>query len=519
MKLTAINKPFLYYLIIFLIPIINLSLMTTNFGIGITPDSVNYLSASNSFIANGSFVEFNGQPLSHWPPLFPIILSIISVLEIDPLSSMININGVILGITSIMSFYFVRSVTQSNIYALVTGLLVSTGPPLMYISSKLWSEPLFTLLTFSTIILLVKYLKSSLITMLVFLGTLCSLAFLQRYAGVTLILTSSVIIFKHSKELVRTRIFHITIFGIIACTPVSIWIIRNLINNATVSGERFYSISKLYHSTKLAFSEIGSFIIPKEFILDLQIIDKNAYSIVVFGVGLTIIVYAFYITTSSLLITNKKTELEQNIISLFIIVYFFFIIYALLTACCVQRLFAPIYPMIIIFFVISIYRLLEKYNTEHKEYLFSFLLITFIFLASNIYSNVKSILEFNEKGFGITGKTWKNKSLINYLNKLNNKSDTCIYSNGAFEIFFHTNIKCVRFVAMKKPYYHDIQIDTRSKIINTIRKENKQKILFVWFNNLRENRFYDIESIKLYFETSQLFKSSDGSVYEIIVNE
>jgi len=98
------------------------------------------------------------------------------------------------------------------------------------------------------------------------------------------------------------------------------------------------------------------------------------------------------------------------------------------------------------------------------------------------------------------------------------RDEICVYSNGPDVVFYLADIKCVRNAAIKRPYYHEIQVDTREKVIAEI-KGNTQKVLFVWLNEVRTGRFFNIEYLKDNFDIISLSESDDGNVYEIVVNK
>jgi hypothetical protein len=212
---------------------------------------------------------------------------------------------------------------------------------------------------------------------------------------------------------------------------------------------------------------------------------------------------------------ENNVDNEKNIIPLFIIIYTSFIIYVMLTACCADRFFAPLYPIMILFIIISMHKILNQYSHKCQKRLVVIIFITCSLLLANAAVAVKRALVFKENGAGMTGEVWKNNIVLNYSNNLKNKDEFCIYSNGPYYVYFYTDVKCVRPAAEKMPYYHAIQIDTRDKVISEI-KESQKKVIFVWLNNLENERFYNVDTFYDDFVVIELFESIDGNVYEIV---
>ena len=53
---------------------------TSRFGIGISPDSVNYISCARELIKGNGFISYDGTPFTLWPPLYPTLLGILGLL-------------------------------------------------------------------------------------------------------------------------------------------------------------------------------------------------------------------------------------------------------------------------------------------------------------------------------------------------------------------------------------------------------------------------------------------------------
>ena len=58
-------------------------LYATAHGVGITPDSVSYASSAQSFASSFSFTQFDGLPLTLFPPGFPAVLGVFLALGLS----------------------------------------------------------------------------------------------------------------------------------------------------------------------------------------------------------------------------------------------------------------------------------------------------------------------------------------------------------------------------------------------------------------------------------------------------
>jgi hypothetical protein len=113
-------------------------------GFLLTSDSLQYLSASQSFSQNGKFLSPDGSYYSYWPPLFPIILSFFK----QPQSALIWVNIVCKIILMIVLFKVANTFIKDSLFkiAFITASLL--GVHVEMVSVFVWSELVFMMLIF-----------------------------------------------------------------------------------------------------------------------------------------------------------------------------------------------------------------------------------------------------------------------------------------------------------------------------------------------------------------------------------
>ena len=120
-------------------------LYTKHSGIGISPDSVVYLSTARNIHLNGSITEFDGMHLADFPAFYPIFLSIFMfITRLDPLLFAPVLNGCLFAIIIYLSGwvmeYFIHP-SKWRKYIILSFIVIS--PCLLEVYSMLWSETLF----------------------------------------------------------------------------------------------------------------------------------------------------------------------------------------------------------------------------------------------------------------------------------------------------------------------------------------------------------------------------------------
>ena len=130
-------------------------------GIGISPDSVTYLSAARHIGHGLGFKSFDLLPVVDFPAGYPFFLTVISFFtRLDPLQFAPWLNGVLFGILlyicgGIMNGFY----KSSGWYKRVLLLCILLSPALQEVYSMLWSETIFLLLVLFFIISMSDYLR------------------------------------------------------------------------------------------------------------------------------------------------------------------------------------------------------------------------------------------------------------------------------------------------------------------------------------------------------------------------
>ena len=207
-------------------------LFTRHSGIGISPDSVAYLSTANNIREHFSFTDFNGLPLVDFPLGYPSLLAIISfvsgiaVITIVPVLNCILFSAVIL-LTSIIVEGHQK---KSSLYKAAFLALLACSPFLLEVYAMLWSETLFLFLTLLFIVMLRGYLRTYSVFHLMIAAVIAAIAFVTRYAGICLLATGIFMILFNGEIPNDKKIKHLFLFALTGCSLVLINLLRN--NNA-----------------------------------------------------------------------------------------------------------------------------------------------------------------------------------------------------------------------------------------------------------------------------------------------
>ena len=209
-------------------------LYTSYSGVGLSPDSLMYASAADSFQAHGNFMTFNKTPITFFPVFYPFFLGMIQFVS--------RVNAVGAG-TFINSFLFAsvvfttgwimeRFLSHSRIYKWIILIAIILSPALLEIYSFLWSETLFILEILLFIVAYWKYTHGHTMKALIITALITAIACITRYAGITIVGTGCLMILLDFELPIRKKIEHLLIYGAVSISLLT----ANLVYNSTVTG-------------------------------------------------------------------------------------------------------------------------------------------------------------------------------------------------------------------------------------------------------------------------------------------
>lgn len=233
-------KPRTILLLFSLAAAVLLLLLTAQGGVITTPDSATYIAASRSLVAGDGYRLFDGHALTRWPPLYPTLLAFVGMLSdqvsINLLEGIRLFNALVYAVTVFAAGVMFLRLIASPLLALMAIFTLLVNWPLTMLGLHAWSEPFFVLLTVLVLLQLARFLQAPTWLSLLGLAALAALGALQRYAGVTLILTGLLVILIWANVSQRQRFLYAACFGLLAAAPLLLWNLRNLALNRTLVG-------------------------------------------------------------------------------------------------------------------------------------------------------------------------------------------------------------------------------------------------------------------------------------------
>jgi hypothetical protein len=168
----------------------------TRLGPGLSPDSANYISGARNLAAGRGYVNYALQPITIFPPGFSVMLALGDRIGLDAVDGARWLNAFALGALVILTFMLARRHVRRVWLAVFAAAAVGFAQPLLAIFTFAWTEPVFCVLAVGLLLtlesLLIKRGRDPYLILLA--GLFASVGFAYRYAGVTLLALSILII-------------------------------------------------------------------------------------------------------------------------------------------------------------------------------------------------------------------------------------------------------------------------------------------------------------------------------------
>jgi len=494
-------------------------------GVGMSPDSAQYIASARSLLAGRGFRDISGGPFVSWPPLLSILVACFRIFPIDypNILRLINILSFIVIIFS--SSVWILKNTNSLSLSLLNAVMVIFSKPLFHILTHGWSEPLFVV-EICLFMLILSYCKETMDYRIILLGIVTIAFSLTRYSGFTLMPVGCLYIFFKFKGTYLARIMKAGLWGFFVNVPLAIWIIRNYHLSKTFTGERMEGVLTLSYNLKLAGKVISWWFLP---ISLAQIMSGWVVLAFLIFVLLSLIIFIAY-----KFLSYKMNPFDFPVTGpfLFVCIYGVMIIYSVTTAVLsplgdryLAMLFVPLLSIFLYFLYISQQDIISGgknlRNTPAKLIVLTVLTIfAGVWLASEVNITAAQAYSAYYNGFeGYNEKPYRESELFAWLRK--NKLEGKLYSNTQCPVFIwaycESELAPLKYLADGGTYEMSHKKSEESVISFKKSLEKNERVYLIWYlpNAQDYKNLYDINELQQFCNMKLLKKISDGSVFEL----
>lgn len=479
---------------------------TSNFGAGLTPDSIGYLAATRSLLAGKGVLWYKGDPIDIWPPLYPVILAIVNkVFGVDFLASVHVINAIFFGLIVYLSgILFFNYLVCIPSLAILGSIYVLLSNSLFSVSVMAWSEPVFILCVLLFILSIDAYLEKGDRTAFLILTLSAMLACLTRYIGVTLIMSGIASILILGKTSLRNKLTFSSIFAFISAFPLGLWLIRNYLVGGTIAGYREPSKYTVFDNINFTLEAIIRWFLPGRLV---SLLSGDYLLVISVGfVGLLCILFISY---------RSKITVDINRlvpIALFTTIYLAFLIYTATKIAFEQienRYVSPVFILVVLISLLlieTLWEVLKKTVKFSSQTIKRFITIAFATLLLLPLSNTIVNLNYwrTEGGGGYNSKIWRESQTIAYLKNQPLQKQNKIYSNDPYALYLYTDIiaKTVGYIKRELSSFKGSE-------------SNATKAYLIWFHDSHPGYFDTPDELQSIVNVSTVTQLGDGTIYTI----
>lgn len=420
-------------------------LRATPEGLALSDDSIAYIAGARSMLAGHGYREAwlaSNQPVTHFPPAFPLILTLPGLLGADPLHSARYINALLFGLNAGLLGVLAWRMTPSLTAGAVIAALFMLNSELLQVHTAAMSEPLFITFSLFAIWMFDLYFERHTHWLwLVLCGVFVGLAYLTRYAGLALIATFTValIILRDSW---RKRLVSIGIFLAAALPWILGWGIRNRLvaENATNRVLAWHPITA--ENIQIGVRVFSDFFFPIESwrreAMKRPGIVEAMIVIVLVAVLVWVVVKAWkYFSQPQLVSAEEKMDAGSREIipftsGLYLFAYLASIVAAMTMFDAATKFRLRILsPAFICLLILLVYLGIWLRNKNRG----AVIVFTIIFLSFAFYKQFITVNELSRGGLGYASFQWYDSKAMAYLGEL--PEDVMIYTNEPGAVYLY----------------------------------------------------------------------------------
>jgi hypothetical protein len=484
---------------------------TSRYGIGLSADSVTYLAAAQNIVDGRGYVNFDGAPVLAFPPLFSTLIAVLSVGLFDLASVARFINALCSGLVVFLTTYWLFRHLRSYVLAMLGATSVLFSTALIGTSVYAWSEPLFLVLTLLMLLQVARAGSTDSFASWGLAGMFASLAILDRYAGMTAVMTGTIVLAGTKTNTIASFVRRLFLFLSIAMLPICLWFYRNYEISSTITGYRAEAARTFLQSGYDMLNVLTLWFLPGSlpFLYRFGLIILST----ILFVGIVFVVFRMNIAVLDII--------EILPFLLFTLLYTIFMIYTTSTTALSpidDRYMSPIFAPLILSLFYLIDKLTYKYgvktgNSLPHAVIATSLVIWLMYPIVTTYRAVKAYLEEGAGGFHTA--YWVESDLISYL-KSSDLSGT-IYTNEPSAVYALTGQV---YHPSPEKFAYESQVPTDDLLRFQADLQSRGVIYIVWFNtDWWKGYLYDIDDLGNICDLERIVTREDGDVYRMMLSD
>ena len=480
-------------------------------GLGTSRDSVEYLFTSLSLTRGDGFVSFLGQPYILWPPLYPILLALVQTAGIaDPLRAALVLQLITFILLAALGAWLFRRIFQRNFaLAFLANALAGTGIALTAQFQAVGSDYLFIALTLGMVYLCVAYINSARTGTLWLMVVVSALAMLQRYIGITVLLTCAWIVFHYSRTGIWEKVKRLLLLGM-SVIPVGVWAF-SLPAEAVLRDDPSSLFENIYWFT---FS-ILSWFFPEAELYGHPVRLQFGMWALWLGIFFCGVIFWKFRKPQDTAMTEMPLFTFGMIYTIVLIVIASLSSFNSLDGRFASPIFIPLVTLVAgTFERILAFEFLRTKALRMAAHVFAYAAMLAAIILSGFLS-VTSLNVHHRSGQGYTSLDWSENDVMDYWLAYQPAEDYLVFSNypaGVAVQTWHVALSSPRRTAHPNAGEAVIPLDTYLPSLFAPGKES----YLVWIEPNEYTHVYSVDDLRSIVKIETVYENEDGGVYRIL---
>jgi hypothetical protein len=451
-----------------------------------------------------------GTPMTHFPPAYPLLLVGAGLCSHgDVLQGGRALHALLFGVNIVLIGMAVQRCTQGGWLTAGCAILpFLASAPNVVAHAMAGSEAPFLTFSLAGFILLALHIQRARVCLLLTASVALGLAMVTRYVGITLLPPLAVGLLLFGNRPLRHKLMDISISTTVACIPMGVWLIRNVITSHTATNRTF-----TLHP--IGADHVKEFILTMhDFMLAVSIPNWMKALHLLGAIGLLLLALAIVHRTNYLRLNAGAVRIILPFLCmLFSLTYIAFLLVSIsffdAWTPLDSRLLLPVFVCLIVVAVSlawSVSQALKK-----PIIWWSFMMFVVLFSSINGTHTVASASNVHVNGMGYTSRKWQDSPTLAWVKSF--RDDVTLYSNGADVIHFQTARDAMMIpnhmntvTGRPNPAYHE-------QWQRLCKECEAGKAIIVYLNGIKRAYLSTPEQLTSTCNLPVVHRTDDGTVY------
>jgi len=496
--------------------------LSTHWGVGTSPDSASFFSVAHNLVAGNGYRDIYGTDAALRPPLYPGLLALMGLLDLDPLITTRWLNAALFAANVVLVGLILKRDARMAWTPIVGSFLALTSVDMLEIHSMAWSEPVFIFLGLLGLLWLSAYAERRARGMLLASAAAIALTMMTRYTGLAFAATGLAVIWLLTNQKLLRKLADSALFTLTAFLPTLAWAVRNMIVGGTATGRitRFQPV--LLNHIKGGLRTASLWIMPQRIPLtDVPVPIAVRIAVVLAAIVAIVLVACLTLgrrARSSAAQTGPRSDTLPLVMGLCVVLYVGllagYVTFSDRYAVFNLRYLSPAFLPALIFVACLGDRLLR--NVHRRRVVITVGVLVTLFALWYANRAFWWVAWRHGEGLALMSKAWHNSELISRARELG--PDVPIYSNAVDALYFHldrattqlpSKIKTVRYAYARNEHLAD-DLDAMRRVLE------REGGVIVFFDKIK-GRAYLVsqEDLERAMPLRVRTQAADGVIYEI----